>query len=213
MEVGQPRNDVLVNCDPLYVQQIREKLGVSDGVKILLYAPTFRDHLGNEEKTGSDIRLDLIVDELERLTGSKWVVLLRAHSGAKLQVGNQERLTDYRDVTAYPDIADLLVAADFLITDYSSCAPDFALTGRPILLYQDDIEEYVSKDRTMWFQMEDSPYLYAGNMDEAVEIIRAMTPELAAKNDQEILDFYGTKESGEASRLICEEIIRRAEAG
>ena len=211
MEEGQPRNDVLVYHDSEYASQIRASIKVDNDVKVLLYAPTFRDHLHSQEASVSDIQLNVIVDELEKTTGSKWVVLLRAHGGTKLNLPNKEHLISYIDVTDYPDMADLLVITDFLITDYSSCAPDFALTGKPIMLYQDDIAEYVSKDRTMWFKMEESPYIYAHTMDEAIETIRKMTPQLAEENDRDILDFYGTKETGRSSQAICEEIIKRME--
>lgn len=209
-EFGQPRNDVLVHMDPDRAAQVRKRLKLSGDLKLLLYAPTFRDHLKSEKKSNSNIQLDRVVEELERLTGSKWMVLLRAHSGKELSLSGKGMLDNSLDVTAYPDMADLLLIADLLITDYSSCAPDFALTGRPILLYQDDIEEYVSKDRTMWFTMEESPYWYANNMEELLTALRKITPEAAQENDRAILDFYGTKESGESSRIICEEIIRRA---
>ena len=210
MEVGQPRNDILLHKDQLFVQRIKAKLNIADDVKILLYAPTFRDHLESHEKSNSNIQLDRIIEELEKKTRSKWVVLLRAHSGSKLTFINNNNMHAYMDVTTYPDMADLLAVTDFLITDYSSCAPDFALTGNPILLYQDDINDYVNKDRTMWFRMDESPYLSANNMDEAIALIRSITPEEARRNDNAILSFYGTKESGEASKLICEEIIRRS---
>ena len=212
LEVGQPRNDILIKHNPKIVSDIRENLHIPNESRILLYAPTFRDHLESQEKTDSNINLDIIVEELQNITGEKWIVFLRAHSGKKLLLSEGELNESFIDVTTYPDMADLLAVSDFLITDYSSCAPDFALTGRPILLYQDDIDDYVNKDRTMWFKMEESPYLYARNMDELLELLHELTPEKALKTDQEILEFYGTKESGESSRIICEEIIRRAES-
>jgi CDP-glycerol glycerophosphotransferase len=53
------------------------------------------------------------------------------------------------DVTTYPDIADLLLIADVLITDYSSVMFDFAVTGRPMLFFTYDLERY--RDRLRGF--------------------------------------------------------------
>jgi CDP-glycerol glycerophosphotransferase (TagB/SpsB family) len=46
------------------------------------------------------------------------------------------------DVTAYPDISRLLVAADALVTDYSSVMFDFTATGKPIFFFAPDLEHY-----------------------------------------------------------------------
>ena len=111
------------------------------------------------------------------------------------------------DVSGYGEMAELLLVADLLITDYSSCAGDFALTGRPILLYQNDIEQYSRNDREMYFAMEDSPYLAAHNPDEMEALIDRLSPEAARENDRAILEFYGTHETGRASERVCEYII------
>jgi CDP-glycerol glycerophosphotransferase len=60
----------------------------------------------------------------------------------------------WRDVTSWPDIAELYLAADALITDYSSAMFDFAVTGRPLLFYTWDLEHYRDQSRGFYFDFE-----------------------------------------------------------
>lgn len=205
LKEGYPRNDILVRSDPAQIREVRRRLGVADDAKLVLYAPTFRDSIGWRRQ---EVPLDLarVLDRLERKTGEKWLCLMRAHY---LSGGLAARDLGRRglDVSGYGEMAELLLVADLLITDYSSCAGDFALTGRPILLYQNDIEQYSRNDREMYFAMEDSPYLAAHNPDEMEALIDRLSPEAARENDRAILEFYGTHETGRASERVCEYII------
>ena len=64
--------------------------------------------------------------------------------------------TRIRDVTRYPDIADLYLAADVLVTDYSSVMFDFALTDKPQLLLVPDLEQYRDVERGFYFDLEEA---------------------------------------------------------
>ena len=207
---GCPRNDVLVNPDFKREELTRKRLGIPEGSKVLLYAPTLRKSAINssEGQKLQDIDLAKLAKILENKTGNQWYVLLRAHPVvASLNIQTDEE--PYIDATNYEDMADLLAISDFLITDYSSCAGDFALTGRPILLYQSDIDDYVKNDRKLYFKMEDSPYYVAKTQSEAEKIVKEITSESAKKNCEEILRFYNTFESGKASDTLAEIIIKR----
>ena len=200
---GLPRNDCLVNPDPKVAIATKRRIGIAENTKTLIYAPTFRDHEGTHEVVASDIDLSAILNALEKKTGEQWICLLKAHAGRKLKLAISGEKTKFIDVTAYPDIADLLMISDMLITDYSSCAGDFALTDRFILLYQDDIESYTTKDRTLYFDMKDTPYYVAHNLDEAVKIIDEVDTDAIVKNCAAIRKFYGVCETGRA----CEEVV------
>ena len=64
------------------------------------------------------------------------------------------RVTGLMDVTRYPDIADLYLISDVLITDYSSAMFDFAVTGRPMLFFTYDLEHYRDQLRGFYFDFE-----------------------------------------------------------
>ena len=58
------------------------------------------------------------------------------------------------NVTAYPDLAELFLVTDALITDYSSMMCDFAATGKPMLFYTYDLEDYRDNLRGFYLDFE-----------------------------------------------------------
>ena len=205
---GTPRDDKLLHINEDEVTAIKEKLNLPTDKKILLYAPTFRDTSNEEGKTGSQIDLSAILGALNARGENEWLCLLRAHGGSRLFANNDvSDETVFRDVTKYSDMADLLMITDCLITDYSSSAGDFALTGKPVILYQDDIEEYTSRDRSMYFDMKDSPFWVARNTAEALNLIAEADSTHSKLNDDMILEFYGSVESGHAAETAANRIL------
>ena len=159
---GCPRNDILLRGDPALAAAVRAKLGVGEGVKLLIYAPTYRD---DRENARQDAVLDVsrTLDHLEKRTGAPWRCLVRAHyKNAGLIVGSDARVMD---ASAWPEMAELLLVSDMLITDYSSCGSDFALQRRPMFLYQPDVDDYLRNSRSFYFDMQTSPFLIARDMD------------------------------------------------
>jgi CDP-glycerol glycerophosphotransferase len=120
---------------------------------VVLYAPTWRD----EGNTGGgayqfDLRLD--VEHMREKLGDDHVVLLRLHH---LINRHHVVLEDgfLKDVSSYPDVNDLCLAADVLVTDYSSLMFDYAGTGRPVLVYGYDYEQYRDHTRGLSFDLEE----------------------------------------------------------
>jgi len=212
MKVGYPRNDILVRNDAAEAREIRRRLNIDDDTRLLLYAPTFRDTERHEMKS-QKVNLDLyhVLDTLEASTGEKWKCLVRAHYmsyGLQMDDGTGRLIP----ASSYPEMAELLLISDALITDYSSCAGDYALLRRPIFLFQNDIEEYRTKNRALYFNMEDSPYWVASTPDEMDQLIQNCTPERAKQNCDAILKFYGEAETGHAAESIAKYIIEKLEA-
>ncbi|MBQ3574737.1 MAG: CDP-glycerol glycerophosphotransferase family protein [Clostridia bacterium] len=213
LKCGYPRNDILLRDDPAESAAIRSRLGMDGNTRLLLYAPTFRD-VQQRARQLQKANLDLlhVLDTLEKTTGETWKCLVRAHymsCGIPTDEAGGRLIT----VSAYPEMAELLKVSDALITDYSSCAGDFALTRRPIWLYQDDLEDYTANNRALYFDMADSPYWVASSPEEMDELIRNTTPEAASENCEAILRFYGECESGHAAQTIAELIITKMEEG
>ena len=208
LKKGTPRDDCLINPDPDRVSEIRQRLGVPSDTSILLYAPTLRRQYANsgEKQEIQEIDLAHTLTKLTEKTGKIWVCAVRAHPAMKGLTGFDPE-SGILDLSQYPDMADLLLVADALITDYSSCAGDFALTGRLLLLYQPDIKDYLEKDRSLYFAMADSPYLVAHNQTELDRLIENTTSEQAKEIDQAVLDFYGNYETGHAAQAVAEEIL------
>ncbi|MEU9385041.1 CDP-glycerol glycerophosphotransferase family protein, partial [Streptomyces sp. NPDC048279] len=147
LEYGYPRNDVYYTASAHDVVRARRSLGVPDGRTAVLYAPTHRDH-----HTGFEPGLDL--EAFCEEAGENVVVLLRAHyfydRGALADTGR------VIDVTAHPCVEDVCLAADALITDYSSIMFDYANLDRPIVVYADDWEVY-RETRGVYFDLPAEP--------------------------------------------------------
>ena len=204
---GMPRNDKLVNiCNHGdEAIKVRQHLGIDDGVKVLLYAPTYRDESHSQQCV---IDIPSSIMSLEA-TGEKWICLVRSHSLSK-GISVRDDSSAFLDVTSYPDMVDLLLIADLLITDYSSCAGDFLLTGRPLVLAHFDRDDYHrSQKRSLWVNPDEAGYLVARNQDELNYILS----QLYTYDHQTIADklnrFYGTKETGRSSEAIARRIINK----
>jgi CDP-glycerol glycerophosphotransferase len=133
LETGYPRNDRFAHPDPAEVARLRAELGIPEGSTAVLYAPTHR-----EQHTGYVPHLDLAA--LAADLGPGHTLLMRAHyfyDGTELPTAD-----NILDVSGHPVIEDLCLAADVLVTDYSSVMFDYAALDRPIVVYAPDWEEY-----------------------------------------------------------------------
>ncbi|WP_250006505.1 bifunctional glycosyltransferase family 2 protein/CDP-glycerol:glycerophosphate glycerophosphotransferase [Actinoplanes sp. M2I2] len=136
LEVGYPRNDRLARATPDEVAAVRERLGIPAGRTVVLYAPTHR-----EWHRRSQMLLD--IDDLARQLGPDHLILVRAHyfyggSGRRAGDGTSQVI----DVSGQPSVEDLYLAADLLITDYSSLMFDYAVLDRPIVVFAPDWQAY-----------------------------------------------------------------------
>ena len=147
---GYPRNDELYAADGQKKEELREKLGIPEGKRVLLYAPTWRDSTDG----GASHQLAPPIDfaKWKETLGGEWVLLLRTHPyTTKLLNVTFDDFTI--NCTEYPRINDLLIAADMLISDYSSTLLDYAILEKPLCCFGYDYEEY-NAARGFYFDME-----------------------------------------------------------
>lgn len=114
MEQGSARNDILVNNDISSINKVKTYFNIEKGCKVLLYAPTFRNSM---DLSFFQLPFEEILSVLTERFGGEWKCLVRLHP----VLTNKADLLDYSDTvlnaSSYPDIQELLVASDFLITD------------------------------------------------------------------------------------------------
>jgi CDP-glycerol glycerophosphotransferase len=153
-ESGYPRNDVLVSGDgPRLAEQVRARLGIPAGKRVVLYAPTWRDdQYYASGRYRFDFRLDL--EQAWRELGDDTVILLRGHHHMADDVPPGTRPGFVLNVTGYPSMAELCLVSDVLVTDYSSVMFDFAPTGKPMLFFTYDLETYRDRLRGFYFDFE-----------------------------------------------------------
>jgi len=169
LETGYPRNDLLARPDPAAADAVRRRLGIPEGHRVVLYAPTWRDDQRHGDRYRLDLRLDLAAARRE--LGRDHVLLVRPH----VHVGGSLPADGFvRDVADYPDVQELLLAADVLVTDYSSLMFDFAVTGRPMLFFTYDLAHYRDELRGFTFDFEhDAPGPLLATSEQLIAALRA----------------------------------------
>lgn len=202
-EEGYPRNDLLVNGSG---ERIRKVLGIRPDQQVVLYAPTWRD-----DRTELVDYLD--VNRLAADLGDGYVVLLRAHSRV-IRVGSAAKVDKgVIDVSTYPNTTDLLLIADIMITDYSSIMFDFAVTGRPMIFFTPDMDEYRDQLRGVYLDLEHvGPGPMVSTQDEVLAAIRRIdeiAPEFAEKYARWRAD-YVPWDDGRSSRRVLDRLLEDA---
>lgn len=143
---GYPRDDVLITGDR---ERVRARLGLSPTQRAVLYAPTWRD---DARDLVDYLDLPSVAPELTAATGVDHVVLVRGHSRT-LRGGADRRAPGLIDVTTYPDFSELLLAADVIVTDYSSIMFDAVTTPAPLVLFTPDLQRYREELRGFYFDV------------------------------------------------------------
>ncbi|MBP3043604.1 CDP-glycerol glycerophosphotransferase family protein [Arthrobacter jiangjiafuii] len=167
---GYPRNDALT-AETAAGRRLesRRRLGIADDRKVLLYLPTWRDN-----RSMADPYLDFEA-AVARL-GPEYVLLYRGHhkiAGRRKTTGQNH----FIDVTTYPEINDLYLAADLLVTDYSSAMFDFCVTGKPMYFLVPDLARYRDSERGFYFGFEEeAPGPMVTSTDDLVAAILADHP-------------------------------------
>ncbi|WHY91246.1 CDP-glycerol:glycerophosphate glycerophosphotransferase [Neobacillus cucumis] len=158
LEFGYPRNDLLYAPDKQErTETVKRAIGIPDGKKVILYAPTWRDDDFYESgKYKFQLQLDL--NKMKETLGDEYVVALRLHYFIADEI-NVEGLEGFAfNLSKYDDIAELYLIADILITDYSSVFFDYANLKRPILFFTYDLDKYRDQLRGFYIDFEkDAP--------------------------------------------------------
>lgn len=137
LPLGSPRTDLF--HDPAAMAAVRERVHAAypslAGRRVILHAPTFRGR-GRAKRPGGV----LDAEKLRAALPPTDVLVLKSHPNLDRALVS----TSGYDVIVDPafDLNDLLVAADVLVTDYSSAIFDAALLRIRLLLLVDDLEAY-----------------------------------------------------------------------
>ncbi|MBO9716440.1 MAG: FkbM family methyltransferase [Pseudoxanthomonas sp.] len=152
LEAGYPLVDPLLDPAPDRAA-LAARLGLPAGRRFVLYAPTWRDH----RPVGTwrfDFDLNLDLDAVSAALAPDQVLLVKAHHLVAGGTGCEELPPNVLDVSHLDDISELCALADVLVTDYSSVFFDFAASGRPILFYCYDLEQYAGQVRGFYLDPE-----------------------------------------------------------
>ena len=207
---GTPRNDLLA-CE-IDNAVLKDKLGLPQDKKVVLFAPTFRDSI---ELSGvsqlRDFDIDALLAVLSKRFGGEFVFVFRVHHRVLEAVYSKDSgiylNSNVHNGNMYDDMAEYLACTDVLITDYSGSLFDFALTGRPCFLYSPDREQYINVERGLYIEYNSLPFPEADNIQVLLRNIENFSQ---SKFDHDLRMFQqriGNKEDGRASEIIARDII------
>lgn len=212
LEIGYPRNDVLLGSDTAQIAaRTRARLGIREDKSVILYAPTFRDELAKNDFTAAMVDY-LDVDGLASTLGPSQVLLVRGHAFNAREherIGSAGRVID---VTDYPDVAELILASDAAVLDYSSLRFDYSLTDKPMIFFVPDLERYLSETRGAIMPYEPTaPGPLVRSTDEVIEAladldaVRRDWSEARAKFRRQFTDL----DDGHASEQLVDRVFLR----
>jgi CDP-glycerol glycerophosphotransferase len=216
-ETGYPRNDLLVGPSAEQARaDVRAELDLAEDERAVLYAPTWRD----DEKYREDVpdiplrlQLGALVERLDATasragSGLRHRLLARTHNLVN-ERSRPEAAPGVLDASYFRDVRDLYVAADVLVTDYSSVMFDFALTGRPMVFYAYDLDRYRDEIRGFYFDLfPDAPGPVATTQDELVDELVHLDAnrERYEARYRAFRHTYGHLEDGHATDRVLERI-------
>ncbi len=207
LERGIPRNDIFFDAARRSAlrQYVANHYGIEPSSRIVLYAPTFRS---NHSTKPYAIDWGKVMPVISRMfDGEKVEVLVRMHPNLIGRV-DTSHLVDFEgvhDATRYHDMQELLSVADMLITDYSSSMFDFAMQGRPCVIYATDADAY---DRGFYFNLKELPFPLTENQEQLIDTIEHFDSEAYTTR---LNTFYtervGLKEDGHAAEALAEWMV------
>ena len=212
LETGYPRNDILYQEGEehrILMDRIRKRIGIPEGKKVILYAPTWRDdEFYAPARHKFTMQMDL--GKMQKELGDQYVLFLRTHYYVVDHINLPESQDFVYDVSDYDDIAELYLTADLLITDYSSVFFDYANLKRPILFFMYDLEKYRDRLRGFYLDLEkDLPGPVLSTTDEVIHSVRNLEKlwQEYQKRYEAFYEKYCGWEDGKASQRVVDAVF------
>lgn len=206
LESGLIRNDMFfLNQETTQniVKKVKKELGLDSEERILLYAPTWRSD--NSGENGYTFDVERLRETLKVRFDGPWRIIFRMH-----RLSPAELLPGTADASGYPDMQMLLLAADILITDYSSCIWDYALTRRPIFLYTYDLERYMKK-QGFYEEIHTWGVPVCETFDELLRAIKETSDEQFVENADAHFDKFVGYDKGQAAQTTVTYMLQHLE--
>jgi len=158
LKTGAPRCDVLYGDRTKYKDKLRQRHNLLKDVKIVLFAPTFREGAVNGKRFVYSqiwsIDFKRLIECLEKKFGGEWYICVRVHPQLA------PSFEDYRDPevneriineSQADDMYEIMAGVDAYISDYSSAIFEAGFAHIPAFVYADDIEKYAGdRGNLMW---------------------------------------------------------------
>ena len=205
---GYPMNDILFTGNAQITEKVKKTLNIPATNKVLLYAPTHRDKFVTEGRVDDSVFFSNFTDLRQSLSqrfGGEWTILLRWHQSQMKMLSETKIPSGVVNATCYPDMQELLMATDVMMSDYSSCIFDAAMRRIPCFIYASDYEEY-KKYRGVYYEMEELPFPYAKNNDEMEQNVKTFDMKDYLKKWDAFTIRMGLNETGHSAKDIAQKM-------
>lgn len=202
LRCGMPRNDVLWTADLKQKEMLRKKLRIPEGKKVILYAPTWRDSQDGGKTYAIKPPIDFSVWK-EQL-GQAYILLFRAHH-LTTKILNVQYDDFIWNMSEYPDVNELMIASDILVTDYSAIAFDYSILEKPILTFAYDYDAYLA-ERGTYFDM-DTRYPNSSCRTEQELLKQILTIDVCSEQKKTAQFRDSFMQYGKNATQICTETI------
>lgn len=212
-ETGYPRNDPLLAPDAAQRRErVRARLGLEPQERAVLWAPTWRDDQ-RDDAGRLTMRGLLDVPRLVADLPEGTRLLLRLHRNV-VDAAPDVVAPGALDVSSYPDITELYLAADVLVSDYSSAVYDFAVTGKPMILHVPDLEHYRDRARGLYFDYESwAPGPLTRSTEELVEVLgHDRQPTASESYYEEFRRRFCPHEDGRSTQRVVRRLLEASGA-
>lgn len=212
LRIGHARNDIFFRADAsTHRSDVRRKIGVAEDKKLLLHMPTWRE---DTRMTNFDLPeggYAVLMNALHERFGGEWLIAARWHPSHAVRMRTRflPAGSEVINVSDYPDAQELLLAADCVLTDYSSCILDFLFTGRPGFIYAPDCAQY-EKMRGLYYPLEQAPFPVARDWTALLNNIENFDEQIFRERTSDFLRKMGCMEDGHAAARavdLIEQII------
>lgn len=211
IRTGIPRCDILFSEKERMRQKYRDKYNLPLDTSIILYAPTFRGGSQNRKRRVlaniGHLDFERLVNALKSKFGGNWHVFLRLHPQVAEhsdKIVIEKKGSMVIDVSQYPDMNELMVASDILLTDYSSSIFESIIMNQVGFLYMEDREEYTKDRGNLMFDSEDLPFPIAYDMAGLEKQIEIFDDEEYKRKVNEFKEKLGIFEDGMASVRVVD---------
>lgn len=195
---GYPRNTIFFNAQRREI--VKKELDLV-GKKVFAYLPTYRGSFFDKKNNKQIEEIQRYLGEIDKNLKDDQVLILKFH----LYNNQSIDCSRYKHIINFPDnyeTYDVLNTVDCLITDYSSVFFDFAVTGKKIVLFAYDEEEYFA-DRGVYFSFKELPF-------PKVTTVEALIKEINIdKNydDSIFVNRFCPYEADDVTKKICKLVI------
>lgn len=205
--LGVPRTDLFFNKDRIIKikEELLEKLKISKGKRVILFAPTFR---GENVKKAYYPKEFLNIEDIYNSLSENDIFVIKMHPFIKKEIFIDNKYKDkiINLTDEYREINELLMITDLLITDYSSVIFEYSLLNKPIIFYVPDYEEY-KNNRNFYYNFNE--YMYGKEIQEFRELIENIQyNQIQEEKVNKFRETFLDKCDGNSTQRIVDTLIK-----